>query len=85
VAVRELGLREAEDPVILAVARARGPGTVVLTKYSDFLDRLAWCTFAPAAQPHIRETREEAVSAPGRSVDPSFGPKRDTDRSGHLG
>ena len=40
VAVRELGLREAEEPAIFAAARARGPGTVVLTKDSYFLDLL---------------------------------------------
>lgn len=40
VAIRELGLREAEDPAIFAVARARGPGTVIVTKDSDFLDLL---------------------------------------------
>jgi predicted nuclease of predicted toxin-antitoxin system len=38
-AVRDLGLREAEDPAIFAAARAAG--AVVLTKDSDFLDLLA--------------------------------------------
>lgn len=41
VAVRDLGLRDAEDPAIFAAARARGPGTVVMTKDRDFLDLLA--------------------------------------------
>jgi len=38
-AVRDLGLREAEDPAIFAAARAAG--AVMLTKDSDFLDLLA--------------------------------------------
>ena len=37
IAARDLGLREAEDPVIFAAARAWGPGAVVVTKDSDFL------------------------------------------------
>ncbi len=38
-AVRDLGLRDAEDPTIFA--RARAAGAVVLTKDSDFVDLLA--------------------------------------------
>lgn len=38
VAVRDLGLRDAEDRVIFA--RARAAGTVVLTKDRDFVDLL---------------------------------------------
>jgi len=37
-AVRDLGLRDAEDPVIFA--RARAAGAVVVTKDSDFVDLL---------------------------------------------
>lgn len=37
-AVRDLGLRDAEDPAILA--RARVAGAVVLTKRRDLVDRL---------------------------------------------
>ena len=36
--VRELGLRDAEDPVIFAAARAAG--AVLMTKGSDFVDLL---------------------------------------------
>lgn len=36
IAVRDLGLRDAEDPTIFAAAKERGPGTVVLTKDADF-------------------------------------------------
>ena len=39
VAVRELGLRSAEDPAIFA--GARGEDAVVLTKDSDFVDLVA--------------------------------------------
>lgn len=39
IAVRELGLRSAEDPAIFAGARTEG--AVVLTKDSDFVDLVA--------------------------------------------
>ena len=41
VAVRDLGLRDAEDRAIFAAARGRGAGTVVVTKDRDFIDLLA--------------------------------------------
>jgi predicted nuclease of predicted toxin-antitoxin system len=62
VAVRDLGLREAEDPAIFAAARAAG--AVVMTKDSDFvllLERLGpppqviWLTCGNTSNPKLRE------------------------------
>ncbi|MCP9293138.1 MAG: DUF5615 family PIN-like protein [Planktothrix agardhii LY1] len=38
VALRDLGLRDAEDPEIFEVAKAQG--VIMMTKDSDFVDRL---------------------------------------------
>ena len=61
-AVRELGLRDAEDPVIFA--RARAVRAVVVTKDRDFPDLLArqgpppqvvWLTCGNTSNAHLRE------------------------------
>lgn len=40
VAARDWGLQQAEDEAIFLAAREHGPGAVVITKDSDFLDLL---------------------------------------------
>lgn len=61
-AVRDLGLRDAEDPVIFA--RARAGGAVVLTKDRDFVDLLErhgpppqviWLTCGNTSNAFLRE------------------------------
>ncbi len=68
VAVRDLGLRSAEDPDIFARARAHG-GVVVLTKDRDFVELLArlgpppqvvWLTCGNTSNAYLREVLREA-------------------------
>lgn len=63
VAVRDLGLRSAEDPNIFARAREQG-ATVVLTKDSDFVDlvtrlgpppQIVWLTCGNTSNAFLRE------------------------------
>ena len=61
VAVRDLGLRQAEDPVIFE--RARAAGVVVLSKDSDFVDlvtrygpppQIIWLTCGNTTNAYLR-------------------------------
>lgn len=61
-AVRDLGLREAEDPAIFAAARAAG--AVVLTKGRDFVDllerhgpppQIVWLTCGNTSNAYLRQ------------------------------
>lgn len=67
VAVRDLGLRNAEDPVIFAAAREAG--VVVITKDSDFLQllerhgpppRVVWLTCGNTSNAYLRRLLLEA-------------------------
>ena len=67
IAVRELGLRDAEDPDIFA--GARNEGAVVLTKDSDFVDLVArlgpppqiiWLTCGNTSNAFLREILRNA-------------------------
>ena len=68
VAVRDLGLRSAEDPNIFARAREHG-AVVVLTKDSDFVDlvtrlgpppQIVWLTCGNTSNAYLREVLREA-------------------------
>jgi predicted nuclease of predicted toxin-antitoxin system len=61
VAVRDLGLRQAEDPVIFE--RARAAGAILLSKDSDFVDlvtrfgpppQIVWLTCGNTSNAHLR-------------------------------
>ena len=86
-AVRDLGLREAEDPAIFA--RARAAEAVVLTKDSDFVELLArhgpppqvvWLTCGNTSNAFLRELlatawpRAAALLAAGESLVEVSGP-----------
>ena len=70
--IRELGLREADDPSIFAAARAAA--AVVLIKYSDFIQLLErfgpppqviWLTCGNTSNAHLRSLLRDAWSHVG--------------------
>jgi predicted nuclease of predicted toxin-antitoxin system len=68
VALRELGLRDAEDPEIFAAAKAQN--AIVMTKDSDFVDlverlgsppQIIWLTCGNTSNARLREILRETL------------------------